>query len=138
MLNGLQNFLQFINDNWTAIIVIASLIFALVKKIKSYLSKSDDEKIAIVKTQVQQAILKLITDAEVDYNDWTKAGSIKRSQVIQKIFADYPILSKVSDQESIIEWLDEIIDDALKTLRKIIAENQEANDNPESADQTIE
>ena len=60
MLNGLQNFLQLINDNWTTIIVIISLIFALFKKIQSYLSKSNDEKIAIVKNQVQQTILKLM------------------------------------------------------------------------------
>ena len=129
MLNGLQNFLQLINDNWTTIIVIISLIFALFKKIQSYLSKSNDEKIAIVKNQVQQTILKLITDAEMDYKDWAKTGSIKRSQVIQKIFEDYPILSKISDQKYVINWIDEMICDALKTLREITAKNQETNDN---------
>ena len=124
MLNGLQNFLQFINNNWTAIIVIISLVIALIKKTKSYLSKSNDEKIAIAKAQIEQAILKLITDAEVDYETWTKAGSIKRSQVIQKIFTDYPVLSNISDQKAITEWIDETIDEALKSLREIIAENQ--------------
>ena len=32
MLNGIQNFLKFINDNWTAIIIIISLIIAIVQK----------------------------------------------------------------------------------------------------------
>lgn len=125
MLNGIQNFLQFINDNWTTIIVCISLAFAIYKKVKDYLSKSDDEKIEIAKVHIQQAMLKLITDAEVDYESWNQAGSIKRSQVIQKIFADYPILSKVADQDALIQWIDDTINESLKTLRKIVAENQD-------------
>ena len=65
----------------------------------------------------------------MDYKDWAKTGSIKRSQVIQKIFEDYPILSKISDQKYVINWIDEVIADALKTLREITAKNQEINDN---------
>ena len=87
-LNGLQNFLQLINDNWTTIIVIIGLALAIFKKAKSYFSKSDDEKIAIAKKQITETMLKMITDAEVDYEDWNKAGSIKRSQVIKEIFKD--------------------------------------------------
>lgn len=125
MLDGVKNFLQFINDNWTSIIIIISLIIAIVQKAKSYLSKSNDEKIAAAKSQIKEVILKLISDAEVDYEDWNKAGSIKRAQVIQKIFTDYPVLSKVANQEEIIEWIDTMIDESLKELRKIVAQNQE-------------
>lgn len=125
MLDGVKNFLQFINDNWTSIIIIISLIIAIVQKAKSYLSKSNDEKIAAAKSQIKEVILKLISDAEVDYEDWSKAGSIKRAQVIQKIFTDYPVLSKVANQEELIEWIDTMIDESLKELRKIVAQNQE-------------
>lgn len=125
MLDGVKNFLQFINDNWTSIIIIISLIIAIVQKAKSYLSKSNDEKIAAAKSQIKEVILKLISDAEVDYEDWNKAGSIKRAQVIQKIFTDYPVLSKVVNQEELIEWIDTMIDESLKELRKIVAQNQE-------------
>lgn len=124
MLNGIQNFLAFVNDNWTAIVVIASLCIALWRKIKAYLAQSDDQKIAIAKAQIQQAMLKWIADAEVDYEDWTKAGSVKRSQVIQLIFKEYPILSKITDQDSVIAWIDDAIDASLKELRKIVAENK--------------
>ncbi|MBQ2396096.1 MAG: hypothetical protein II304_03510 [Bacteroidales bacterium] len=123
MLTGIQNFLQFINDNWTAIIVIISLIIAIVQKTKNYFSKSNEEKIAIAKTQISETVLKLITDAEVDYEAWNKAGSIKRAQVIQKIFSDYPILSKVTEQSNLIKWIDDIINTSLKELREIVAEN---------------
>ena len=127
MLNGLLNFLQILYDNWTVIIVIISLIIAIVQKTKSYFSKSNDEKISIAKAQIREIVLKLISDAEVDYESWNQAGSIKRSQVVQKIFADYPILSKVADQDSLIQWIDDVINDSLKTLRKIVAENQTDN-----------
>lgn len=123
MLNGIQNFLKFINDNWTAIIIIISLIIAIVQKAKSYFTKSNKEKIEIAKQQISQIVLKLITDAEVDYNEWLKSGSIKRSQVIQKIFAEYPVLAKAGDQEEIIKFIDEAINTSLKDLRKIVAEN---------------
>lgn len=125
MLDGIKNFLQFINDNWTTIIIVVSLFVALYQKIKNYASMSKDEKIEIAKKRIQEVILKLISDAEVDYTEWVKAGSIKRAQVIQKIFEDYPILAKVTDQTALINWIDETIDDALKTLREIVNKNKE-------------
>lgn len=123
-LTGLQNFLNIINDNWTTILVFAGLIVGIVKKTQDYLSKSDDEKIKIAKAQIKQVILKKISDAEVDYEEWNKAGSIKRSQVISEIYKEYPILSKVVDQTELIEWIDSEIDVTLKTLRSIIKENE--------------
>lgn len=119
ILNGIQNFLQFVNDNWTAIAVIISLIIALAQKIKSYLSKSNEEKIAIAKEQIKETMLMLVTEAETDYGEWVKAGSIKRAQVIEQVFAMYPVLSKVTNQEELIVWIDKVIDQSLKTMREI-------------------
>lgn len=123
-LYAIQNFLQLVNDNWTVIIVIVALIISIGKKAKEFFSKSDDEKIAIAKKQVQETMLKLITDAEIDWQDYKKVGSVKRAQVIEEIFEKYPVLSKVTDQEALIAWIDETIDDALKTMREVFAENK--------------
>lgn len=123
MLTGIQNFLQFINDNWTAIIIIIALGLSIALKIKNLFTKGKNGQIEIAKAQIKQIVLKLITDAEVDYSDWAKAGNIKRAQVIQKIYADYPILAKVTDQETLIAWIDTEINNSLKELRKIVAEN---------------
>lgn len=123
ILDGIRNFLQFINDNWTNIIVIIGLCLAIGGKVKKYLAKTNEEKVAIAKTQISEMILKLITDAEEDYEQWDKAGSIKRSQVIGEIFAMYPVLSKVVNQEKLIQWIDNEIDNALVTLRKVIEDN---------------
>lgn len=129
MLKGIQNFLTIINDNWTTIVVIVGLAIALYKKVRDYLAKSDDEKVEIAKAQIKEVILKAVADAEVDYEEWNKAGSIKRSQVIEQIYADYPILAKVTDQTSLTEWIDATIDTALDTLREIVAENDTTTSN---------
>lgn len=125
MLKGLQNFLEIINNNWTTILVIAGLLVGLYQKIKSYLGKTDEEKIEIAKHQIQQTMLKMITDAETDYESWNEAGSIKRSQVIKEIYEKYPILSKAINQEDMIAWIDEEINNSLKILRKIVKSNKE-------------
>lgn len=124
ILNGIQKFLELINDNWTTIMVILGLATAIAKKVKDYLAKSDDEKIAIAKMQIRETILRLVTEAEMDYEEWNVAGSIKRAQVINQIYETYPILSKIIDQPELVEWIDEQIDEALNTLRYIIKENQ--------------
>ena len=122
-MEGLQKFLQILNDNWTSILVCIGLVIGIVKKTQDYMSKSQDEKIEIAKEQIQTTILKMISDAEVGWQEWSKAGSIKRAQVIKQIYEEYPILSKVVDQKALTEWIDEQIDSALDTLREIVKTN---------------
>lgn len=122
-MEGLQKFLQLLNDNWISILVCIGLVIGIVKKTQDYMSKSQDEKIEIAKKQIQTTILKMISDAEVDWQEWSKAGSIKRAQVIKQIYEEYPILSKVVDQKALTEWIDEQIDSALDTLREIVKTN---------------
>ena len=133
ILTGIQNFLEYANAHWTEIIVIIGLLIALYKKIKDYAVKSDEEKIDIAKKQIKETMLRLITDAEMDYCEWVKAGAIKRSQVIEEIFVMYPILSKVVNQEELIAWIDDVIKEALKTMREIFEKQIESTE-AESAD----
>lgn len=123
MLNGIQRFLQMVNDQWVTICVILGLIFSLYLKIKDFMNKTTEERIAVVKTQIRETMLKMISDAEMDYEDWNKAGSIKRAQVVQEIFSKYKLLEKVVSQEELISWIDQEIDASLKTLREIVKEN---------------
>lgn len=120
MLNGIKNFLEFVNQNWTTMVVIIGLLIGLYQKISTYLKKSNEEKVAIAKQQIREIMLKMISDAECDYDEWNKAGEIKRSQVIKKIYEMYPILSKVVNQEELTEWIDAEIDDSLETLNDIV------------------
>lgn len=124
VLDGVYNFLTFVNDNWTMIFAIIVTILAILKKIKEYFSKSKEEQIEIAKAQISEIMLMLVTKAEVSYSEWVKSGEIKRAEVIDEVFAMYPILSKVANQEEIIVFIDDTIDEALKTMRKIFEENK--------------
>lgn len=126
VLNGIYNFLNFLNEHWTMICAIFVLIAVIGKKAMSFFNRSQDEQVAIAKAQIREIMLMLVTRAEVSYSEWIKAGEIKRSEVIDEVFAMFPILSKVTDQAEIIAFIDEAIDEALKTMRKIFEENYEA------------
>lgn len=123
ILDGIKNFLLFVNEHWTEILVVAGLALVTWNRVKEYLQKTDEEKIQIAKTQIKETILRLVTQAEEDYADWVKAGAVKRAQVIEEIFRDYPILSRVTDQDSLIKEIDKMIDEALVELRDILSKN---------------
>lgn len=122
-LTSLQNTLMYLNDHWTQIIICIGIAITLYKKVKAYLGKSTDEKVSIAMKQIKVKMLELVTQAELDYETWVKAGEIKRSQVIGEIFEMYPILNRVTDQETLIAELDEYIKKALVTMREVFSEN---------------
>lgn len=126
VLDGIYNFLSFVNDNWTMIVAIFVLIVAIGKKAQDFFSKSQEEQVEIAKAQIKEVMLRLVTEAECDYYEWIKSGEIKRAQVIDEVFAMYPVLSKVTNQAEVIAWIDDAIDEALKTMRKIFEENESA------------
>ena len=106
MLNGIKVFLQFINDYWTSIMIIISILASIYVKVKTFMKKSKEERIVAAKMQIKEIVLKLVADAELEYGDWAKAGSLKRSEVIQRIFENYPVLSAITDQKTVINWID--------------------------------
>lgn len=119
-LNGIKNFLMMINNNWPTIVVIIGLCIMIYRKIKDFIYLSEDEKIRAAKEQLSSVVLSLVSSAEIQYKDYQKAGEIKRSQVIDEIFKKYPVLSKVTDQEELLQYIDNLIDEALKTVREIV------------------
>lgn len=123
-MNGIQNFLNVINENYVTIFICIGLVIGVIKMITIYVSKQDAEKLGIVKEQLTQIMLKLVSNAEEDYEAWNKAGSIKRSQVIELIYSKYPILSKFVNQSEITAWIDEQIDNALGEIKKVFDNNK--------------
>lgn len=123
-MDGVLKFINFIIDNWTFIGAAIIFIVAGVKEVKVFLNKSKNEQINIAKQQIKSTILRWVSEAELDYEDVVKAGEIKRAQVIQNIYNEYPILSKIVDQEEIVKYIDMCIDESLETLRDIIEKNE--------------
>ena len=128
LMNGIMNLVEFVENNWTAIVLLICLVNLAVIKVRNYMNLADAEKLEVAKKQIKETMLKFITEAEVDYLEWVSAGSIKRSQVIDELYAVYPVLSKVADQEALIEWIDDTIDESLETMRKIFEENENSNE----------
>ena len=137
VLTGIHNFLNFINENWTMIASIFTICIVIAKKAKSYFNLSQDEQIKIARSQISEIMLRLVTEAECDYRQWIKAGSIKRSQVIDEVFTMYPVLSTITNQEEVIVWIDDAIDKALKEMRKIFEENN-AKENSDISREVLE
>lgn len=138
VLTGINNFLNFLNENWTLIVSIATLAIVVVRKsvayfekVVSYFALPEEEQVEIAKIQIRQIMLKLVTEAEFCYEDFMKVGSIKRAQVINQIFVMYPILSQVTNQEEIIAWIDSEIDEALNEMKSIFENSVAESVRPE-------
>lgn len=127
MLNGIKNILVFVCDNWVAIMIVAGLAVIVYRKVMAFIAQGRDEQVAIAKAQIKEFMLKLVSDAEEDYEAWNKAGAVKRAQVIQQIFISYPILSKIVNQDELIKWIDTQIDNSLVELQKVISKNNGQN-----------
>lgn len=123
-MNGFVTFLNFIIDYWMLIVSAIIVIAGGIIKLKDFFSKSKEQKLEIAKKQIKETILWYCSNAEIDFDEIAKSGSIKRSQVISQLYAEYSILSTIADQEAVIAFIDEAIDEALDVLRGIIKENE--------------
>lgn len=118
-MQSIINLLHFLNDSWSMIIIIIGLGITLYKKVRSYMKLSTQQKVDIAWQQIEKSILKIVSDAELEWKEFKKAGQIKRSNVINTIYKDYPILNKVADQEEVINKIDELINIALKEVVEV-------------------
>ena len=125
ILNGINRFVDFVNNNWTLIVIVIGMIITLINRIKTFVKMSEEDQINTIKTLIKETMLEKVTNAEIAYEDWIKAGAIKRSQVMNEIYEQYPILYQVVDQEDLIKWIDDAIEKSLETMRDIFTKNTE-------------
>jgi hypothetical protein len=121
-MNGILNFLTWLSDNWTMVLMCVVIVISLAQRAKVFFSKSKEEQVKIALEQVRLEMLDLVTEAEKTYGSGT--GTLKRSQVIQKVFERYPILSKVTSVDSLTIQLDKMINDSLSDMRKLLESNE--------------
>lgn len=112
-MESIKHVLQWIYDNYMIILCVIGVITVIYQRVMSG-----------TKIKIREVMLALVEQSEDKYKDWVKAGSIKRAEVIAKIYADYPILSLVIDQDKMIKYIDDTIDEALVSLREILEKNQ--------------
>lgn len=124
ILNGIKNFLWLINEYWTTIIVIIGLILTIYKKIKKYQKLNDEQRVELAWKSVSETMLSMVMDVETDYGDWKQAGAIKRSEIINRVFKEFPILEKITNREQVIYMLDNLIDNSLEEMKKVFDKNE--------------
>ena len=122
-MKSIELFINFMLENWTFIITILACIYLAFIKVKKWNSLSKDEKINTALTILREQMLSYVTEAEKTFGSGT--GILKRSQVIKRVYEDYPILNNVIEQDKLIVVLDEYIDESLVELRKLLEDNKE-------------
>ena len=111
--------LEFVNNNWGLFMIILTLIFSIYVKVKGFIKLTPEQKIDIAKKAIKENILAYISDSEKTWLDYKKTGQVKRSEVISRIYNDYPILKEYINQEELIEFIDSLIDESLPEVNKI-------------------
>ena len=83
--------------------------------------KEEEQKrlVELALSKVKEIMPSLTARAEEGWNHLDKSGVIKRSEVINKIYEQYPILKEYYDQEYLTTQIDLIINEALKEIRNI-------------------
>lgn len=130
--------LKWIQDNWASIITIVVLLIGIYTRAKKFVtdwqSKTKEEKEALEKEAFNKAvetakkaladyILVLVSKAEIDWkSEDGKLGQTKRAQVIEEIYKKYPVLEQVGDKKELLEYIDGLINQALKIVREELRE----------------
>ena len=122
-MKSIINVLEWLNENWSALVIIAGLCIALYKKIAAWAGQSTDDKVRAAKLMLRKTILSYVTDAEKDWVAYKKSGKLKESDVFKNIYKDYPILAKFKNQDEMIMFITSMIDDALEDMESTLNDN---------------
>ena len=128
-MHSINNTLTLINEYWSAILIILVIAFIIFTKIRKFMSLSEEEQIEATLKIVKEELLKLMSDAEVEWMNWKKSGVLKKSQVIGKIYEHFPILKDYINQDELIEKISTMIDEEMLLLDVVINKAIEGNSN---------
>lgn len=135
-MKSLIDLLKWIQDNWASIITVIVLLLGIYGRAKKFWTewqtKTQEEKeaaqqeafnkaVETAKKALADYILILVSKAEIDWqNETGKLGQTKRAQVIEQIYAKYPVLEEVAEKDELLAYIDNLITEALKIVRKEI------------------
>ena len=119
-MEGINQFIDFLKLNYPNIIVIVAIILTVFNEIRKYIPMSKEERIDAALRIIKAEILKMMSDAEIEWADYKKSGMLKKSQVINEIYDKFPVLADCVDQEMLICKIEEIIDNEMNNMNSII------------------
>ena len=121
-MDGIKNLLSWLNNNWSFIIIIIGLGLFACRKITDFMKLSEEDQINQILIAVKGILLSKMAEAEIGWEDYKKSGDLKRSEVINEIYKEFPILKDICDQEKLIEIITSMIDDEMDNMNRIINE----------------
>lgn len=102
------------------IAVGAVILKRVIMNIITFMNSPTDEQIDQIKKVLEEIIVSYVQAQEEEFLGYNGMGEIKRANVISMIYDKFPILKKYTDQEMIIDLIDEMIDDALIDVRDLV------------------
>lgn len=120
LMTGVKNFLEFINNNWTLIVIIFGLFLIVKNKVQAYMDLSEEEKVTLALNAIKNELLKYMSDAELYWDEYKKSGELKKAQVFKDIYNKYPFLATYWDQDYIINEITCMIDEEMDKMNEII------------------
>jgi hypothetical protein len=121
-MTALLNLITDINNYWTYLVIVIALVVLGTQEIKKYKNLSTQEKIDAALAVVKKEVLKMMSKAEIDWEEYKKSGELKKSQVITDIYTQFPILSEYVNQDELIEKIEALIEEEMGKMNQIINE----------------
>lgn len=119
-MNGLSNTLSFIQENWTNILLVITVIITVIYRVFSFTKLSKEQKVQAILTIVKSELLKFMSEAEIDWKEYEKSGLLKKSDVITKIYDKFPLLKEYLDQETLIQKISDMIENGMIEMNKVV------------------
>lgn len=119
-MNGLTNTLNFIQENWSNVLLILTAVITVICRIVSISKLSKTQKVEAILTIVKSELLKFMSEAEIDWKEYEKSGLLKKSDVITKIYDKFPLLKEYLDQETLIKRISDMIELGMQEMNKVV------------------
>ena len=110
----------FLDSAWSIFLVLLGIFIFLYNKITNYMKLTKEQKVEAALKVVKAELLKLMSDAEIEWQDFNKSGEIKKSQVISEIYKKFPFLAEYISQDELIEKIGELIEEQKAKMDEII------------------
>lgn len=116
----MNNIMDIIKAAMPNILVFVVILIGGYRTYLSYSKMSKEEKVEAALKVIKTELLKLMSDAEIEWEDFKKSGELKKSQVLREIYTQFPFLATYIDQDTLIQKIYEMIDDEMDNMNKII------------------
>ena len=123
-MNGINNFANLIQGQWTNIVVVIAIIAGLVRSIITYYTMNEEQRVQAALKVISEELMKMMVQAEIQWKDYKKSGELKRSQVIKDIYNQFPFLSRYMDQEKLVQTIYEMIDKQMDNMNELMKKNE--------------